>query len=332
MTNPLIHTFKQHLHEEITAIHPRLEAAVDFICDTHLDPKNYAMPLHSETRETFLALLQAQDFEAAEAKLEFEDTKTIEGIIRVMVRTHLNRQGVANIVQGAQYKTLAKRVLAPFTGAFDYAAMLNHEHFIECFEQAAVAYPQEYRESDIQDIQAAKKLTGIQQISTPAAKAAGVSDNWAKVLTGIYSGLLFLHKEYQFSPDKIWQAMDACVNDAEKSKRLTKKVQSDIHQYGTALAGSFLADLGHDAFLKPDVHVIASVSAIHHQANVSDQFALNYTHKLAQELGMPPRMLDKVFYIGCSGKLYLYDLKVKNAGQAKRKFLEQLGKLELSVV
>ena len=329
MNNPLINTLKLHICEEIKATHPQLEAAVDFICDSHLDSNHYAMPLHSETSETYLALLQAREFQAAEAKLKFEDTKTIEGIIRVMVRTHLNRQGVANIVQGARYKTMAKRVLAPFTGAFDYAAMLNHEYFIECFEQAAMAYPQEYRESDIQDIQVAKKLTGNQRFSMPAAKAAGVSDNWAKVLTGIYSGLLFLHNEYQFNPDKIWKAMDACVNDAEKSKRLTKKVQSGIHQYGTALAGSFLADLGHDAFLKPDVHVIASVSAIHNQANVCDQFALNYTHKLAQALGMPPRMLDKVFYIGCSGNLYLYDMKIRNAAQSKRKFLDKLDELSL---
>ncbi|MDN7135348.1 hypothetical protein [Pseudidiomarina terrestris] len=325
--NALIKVFKSHIHNGLVSCAPNLENASAFICDSHLDPDNYAMPVLNESASTVISLLEQGRFDEVEDKLTFEPTKTIRGVIRVMVRTHLNRQGVGHVSRGSADKTLAKRVLLPFENDFDYQKMLDHDYFAEQWEEALEAHPAEYDEIDRQSIAGLRKLRGGQRTNARVAKHLGIHDNWAKVFTGIYSGLQFLDNNYHFNAEALWSDMNACENDIEATKRLVKKVQTGIHQYGEALAGSFLADLGHAGFVKPDTHVISSVAAMCGRESVPSQSAVDYVYKLAETLSMEPRAVDKLFYLGCSGKLYLYNLGMKNPRQFKSDFLNDLGPL-----
>ncbi|WP_411358250.1 hypothetical protein [Pseudidiomarina salilacus] len=324
---PLASLFQRHIASGLAQTYPNLRDAAAFICESHLDPENYAMPLLDSSSAQIRELLAQGDYSSINDKLSFEPTQTMRGVIRVMVRTHLNRQAVGYVSRGAAHKTVAKRVLAPFEGDFDYAQMIDHDYFAECWQRAVAANPQEYDDVDRIAINGLKKLRGGQRVKAGVAKHFLGHDNWAKVLTGIYSALLYLHKHYDSNAEALWADMNACVNDAQAAQRLVRQVESGIHQYGPALAGSFLADLGHTGFVKPDTHVISGVAAMLGKDTVSQEDAVHFVYELAEKYSVAPRAIDKIFYIGCSGKLYLYDLTIKHPKRFKNEFLKQLRQL-----
>ncbi|RUO62215.1 hypothetical protein [Pseudidiomarina insulisalsae] len=322
--NQLSSLFQTHIADGIAQTYPDLSNAAEFITNSHLDPNNFAMPMTESSASEIRNLLARGSYSTVNDKLKFEPTQTIRGVIRVMVRTHLNRQGVGFVSRNSANKTLAKRVLLPFEGEFDYERMIDHNCYIESWQRAADTNPADYDEIDRRAIEGLKNLRGGQRTNAAVAKHFLGNDNWAKVLTGIYSGLLYLHEHYEFNPDTLWADMNECLGNAQAAKKLVRNVQSGIHQYGTALAGSFLADLGHPGFVKPDTHVISGVAAMLGKDNVSQEEAVHFVYELAEKYSVSPRAIDKIFYIGCSGKLYLYDLEINNSGHFKAKFLSQL--------
>jgi hypothetical protein len=47
-------------------------------------------------------------------------------------------------------------------------------------------------------------------------------------------------------------------------------------------------------------------------------------YQLSEELDVPPRLIDKIFYLGGSGQFYLYNIKMKHKNTFKQEFLERL--------
>jgi hypothetical protein len=323
----LLSIFNAHIKAGLSQTCPQLTHASDFIAQSHLASEHYAMPIFNHSGIDLIDLLARGEYPEVDSNLVFERTKTIRGVIRVLVRTHLNRQGIGHVSRGSSDKTLAKRVLLPFENDFDYLRQLTPACFAECWQQAVEIYPEQYDRIDRASIEGLKFLTHEQLQSSKLVKQIGIHDNWAKIFTGIYTGLHFLNNEYQLDADKLWLDMDKCANDSDAAQRLVNKFQKNVHQFGKALAGSFLADLGHDGFVKPDTHVISSIAALNNTESVSQKFAIEQVYELSKQLGLSPRLIDKIFYIGCSGKLYLFNIIINNPRGGKSVFLNRLREL-----
>jgi hypothetical protein len=76
--------------------------------------------------------------------------------------------------------------------------------------------------------------------------------------------------------------------------------------------------------LKPDTHVISSIAALNNIESVSQEFAIEQVYRLSKELGVSLRLIYKIFYIGSSGKLCLFNILVKIPKVFKSDFLVRL--------
>ena len=95
-----------------------------------------------------------------------------------------------------------------------------------------------------------------------------------------------------------------------------------IPEVGVALAPNFFSDLGYKEFCKPDVHVCAIINGLE-GTNYDEQQVFERMLCLAKESGVPPRQLDKVFYLAGSGNFYLAGKSIgdKWDGPQRRKAL-----------
>ncbi|MGM0905565.1 MAG: hypothetical protein ACQEVQ_03425 [Pseudomonadota bacterium] len=323
--NDLVATLITHTEQGLLKSNPNLADAAEFIVKSHLNPSHYAMPILQATPEWIGAQLRTGNYNALEQQLAFETTRTTLGIVRVMVRTHLNRQYVRHVVRGASDQTLTPRVMKAFEQEMDFAALTDPQAYAAHWQSIVDNNPSLYDGIDRAAIAMLPKLkSGHWQASNIVANKLGMDDAWAKVLTGIYTGLVYLNDAYQFNPKTLWADMDATVGSAKAAKKLAQSFQKYVHQYGEALSGSFLADLGHTEFVKPDTHVISAVAALKGEEKVSPQTAIEHVYQLSEELSVPPRLIDKVFYLGGSGQFYLYSIKMKHKKTFKQDFLESL--------
>lgn len=323
--NALVAALIEHTEQGLQKTNSTLSSAAEFIVKSHLNPCHYAMPILQASSEWIEDNLRAGDYDEIEQQLAFERTKTSHGIVRVMVRTHLNRQYVRHVVRGTGDQTLTPRVMIAFEQDIDFASLIDPQVYAAHWQSVVDKNPNLYDETDRAAVAMLPKLKGGHwQASNVVANKLGMDDAWAKVLTGIYTGLLYLNDAYNFNPEKLWADMDATVGNAKAAKNLAKVFQKHIHQYGDALSGSFLADLGHTEFVKPDTHVISAVAALKGQETVSPQTAIECVYQLSEELNVPPRLIDKVFYLGGSGQFYLYNIKMKHKNTFKKEFLERL--------
>ncbi len=323
--NDLVATLIKHTEQGLRKNTPNLIGAADFIVKSHLNPNHYAMPILQASPEWIQEQLSNENYHQLEQQLAFENTRTPLGMVRVMVRTHLNRQYVRHVVRGASDQTLTPRVMKAFEQEMDFAKLTDAHAYAEHWQKVVDKNPDLYDDIDRAAIAMLPKLKGGHwQASNVVANKLGMDDAWAKVLTGIYTGLVYLNDAYQFNPEKLWADMDATVGNAKAAKKLAKAFQKHVHQYGEALSGSFLADLGHTEFVKPDTHVISAVAALKGEETVSPQAAIEYVYQLSEELDVPPRLIDKIFYLGGSGQFYLYNIKMKHKNTFKQEFLERL--------
>ena len=104
--------------------------------------------------------------------------------------------------------------------------------------------------------------------------------------------------------------------------KLTKDYQQNICEYGYALSGSFLADLGSPFFVKDDTHVRSCMIALGHIGTIEER--VESVIRFANELNISPRILDKLMYIACSGNLYLLGIKLPHARKSKEEFISYL--------
>lgn len=327
--NKLVDTLTSHVHDHYKKYSPVISSSVDFLVDLHLNSNHYAMPVISKDLNWYIQKLEQHDYDAISDSLVFEQTKTMRGIIRVMVRTHLNRQGVGLIVRGSQNKTLTPRVLAAFDDEFEYESLFSSDGFIALWQNMLEKRPELYDEIDRKSLCALSGLGEEVLLSSRLLQGCGLHNNWAKVLTGVYSGIRYLKQEYDFMPVKLWQEIDDCAGNYNNAEKLVKKFRGNVHQYGIALAGSFLADLGSKDFVKSDTHVLDCAAIILNREKVSDHEAVNLVYAISDNLKIPPRMVDKVFFLGCSGYFYLTGFKANHTRELKQNFLRKIASLDL---
>ena len=117
--NALVAALIEHTEQGLQETNPALADAAEFIVKSHLNPSHYAMPILQASPEWIQEQLSNENYHQLEQQLAFENTRTPLGMVRVMVRTHLNRQYVRHVVRGASDQTLTPRVMKAFEQEMD---------------------------------------------------------------------------------------------------------------------------------------------------------------------------------------------------------------------
>lgn len=342
--NAIINCLTQHAVESIRIQVKDLDQrAASRLLTVHLEPAHFAMPIHSESVESRLMewCRSDEDMTAATAFLRLEDTHTMTGIARVLARTHINRQGVANVRQGARWPVQSPRVVDLFSLVADEESLrrwTDYHSLLESWLTLANRYKAPdvgedrcFRDQDIDCLEKLSTLTGGQARSLTANQAAELCGNigWARVVLGFYTGLLYLENRFEFSAEKVWEAIDSAQTAAQVDA-LSRDAQRHVREFGPRLAPSFFADLGSANFVKADTHVTDVVSAaLKLTGDAGDQQSIDFVRNLAKNVGWTPRAIDKLMYLACSGKFYLAGVelsKVQVQGR-KRQLLESLRNL-----
>jgi hypothetical protein len=123
----------------------------------------------------------------------------------------------------------------------------------------------------------------------------------------------------------VWARINEASQSPDSVQKLILEVKTYVREYGQALAGSFLADLGGEQFVKTDTHVKGAVSAFLDTEQVDDRRAFEVIRKAAEKHGITPRAIDKIMYLGGSGKWYLLGFQDGlQQRSTKSEFLERL--------
>jgi hypothetical protein len=252
--------------------------------------------------------------------ITFEDTKSIQGICRVMVRTHLNRTGIGRVsrktdkTRGNTDKTLSPRVLGPFETAFNPKTLVAWPSLVDAWLDFAHT-PEGQGLFDDCDLRSLEKLRDLPREALNdrgQCRDLNIHDNWRQLVRGVHSGLNYLARD-EFDATLVWERVNKASQSVEGIDALISEF-SQVEGYGRALAGSFLADLGGEQFVKTDTHVKAGVAAFLHldKAKVFDRHAFLVIQNTAKELGITPRAVDKIMYLGGSGNWYLLGQRQEN--------------------
>jgi hypothetical protein len=305
---------------------PDLRDVADLIVDLHLDPKNFAINQYVNTEGLRSALIRRSGANELREFITFEDTHSIQGICRVMARTHLNRIGVGFVSRGETDKTQAKRVLGLFPYNRNPHDLVGWQALISAWVEFAEksindnsSFSNESSRFNCEDLISLKNLSKLPPEKIYDAKNhPGIHNNWAKVVVGVHTGLEYLSRYYGLDANRLWKKIDEASMSIQGVKNLTEEAAREITEYGQALAGNFFADLGGERFVKVDVHVRDSITAFL-KKKVSDDVAFEIIQRTSEVHGITPRAVDKIMYLACSSNLYLIGYRPPPDVQQKQK-------------
>ena len=164
--------------------------------------------------------------------------------------------------------------------------------------------------------------------------------------------LLEFKNEFQFEKETMWlkysksiisaaQFMSCFDDDADfrdtfdsfDKNDMTREafalfLSQKIYNMGFALACNWLKELGYFKFAKPDIHMMDVCEAIGLITRRNDIECFEAILKTAKEAGVDAYMVDKVWWLICSGNFYRYDILLPNPRQRKERFLRFLGDMQ----
>jgi hypothetical protein len=312
-----------------------LKNSADLLVNLHLDEGTFPMSDMSDDdqKDLYKLIENGASTEEVKSKLTLENTGTPEGIFRVMVRTHLNKTGAGQVSMGvpAKRKTRSPRVLN-YTDTVNVSKATETDIIIGWLKFAL-----ENRDSNKPELYYDDRAINALEALLYKLKRDGtilskwVSANtlerelnadrgWCGIVLGIITGLNYLRSENwielrdkSFKNDLTYMQIDSMIKDC----------QDKICGYGYALSGSFFGDLGSPYFVKDDVHVRDGINALFENLSSSEK-RVEVLIKSAQNIGVKPRVLDKILYLGGSGNYYLIGQKLNNSRSIKMKFIEGL--------
>jgi hypothetical protein len=302
----------------------------------HLDKDNFPMPIRVDKAAMVKALRAGESLQSLRQLITFEDTQTSAGIVRVMVRTHLNRSGINFVSRGFKSKTMAERVMGLFPVGIDPKTLVTWDALTSSWLAFALNARRQGRRDEKsndlfsdKDIDALQRLSGIESSRYRSARdQPAIHNNWGRLVTGVYTGLKYLNDQYELDASKVWKTIDEASESARGVRNLINAASKSIDEYGPTLAGSFFADLGAARFVKDDVHVTDSIAAVMgaDSSQVKGDLAFKVMQQSADFHGVTPRAVDKVMYLACSSNLYLFDFRLDKSQAAleKSKFLQFL--------
>lgn len=337
------HNAKEHLIKLIeNSLPSEFKKHSEFILNLHLREDSLAMPIMTlnELKRIRAMVLNGAPIEEVQAAVRLEDPASRRGVFRVLVRTHLNRGGMNNVSEGnpdldktasprilnfadtinlnENTETTSKEIITSWLEfAHQYRSAVHKDQGLYYDDRAIAALERIHDQLDINEIVQDPEITAPQ-----LSKNLNINIGWCRIVLGLLTGLEYLHSRKWNVYEKV-SKNDLSYDDVHK---FIKDGQSNIKEYGYALAGSFFADLGASCFVKDDIHVRACVTSIDETLN-SPRARVEAVIKSAQNLSIAPRILDKLMYIACSGNLYLLGVKLPNSKSIKDKFVNALPRL-----
>lgn len=326
----LVKGMERELDEHKQGLGKHAERILDF----HLRADTQAMPCmnHQEYENVLNAFELNEKLDEIRDRLKLEDASTEKGMFRVLVRTHLNRSGMNNISQGfPENKTLSPRILG-FTDSIPLNENVSARKLIKawieyannfsehqcndpglCYNENALRSLRRLgviAESRFRDLDSGALTPHMLNKAYNGGADGNVSGfkNWCRIYLGILSGLSYLQKLRW----DIYRRATATHLTSEDVLDMIKEIKTNVIEYGVALAGSYLADMGGTEFVKDDVHVRRFATAFDASLNTPlerVQFVMNQ----ARENGTFPRALDKLMYIAGSGNFPLLGLRLCSA-------------------
>lgn len=341
MSPAVLDLLRQHAVETARMLDRTLdERAAQRLLDVHLDPRHFAMPVHGLADEqALLAWCRGSAaLDEAHRCLHFEPTRSLTGVVRVLARTHINRQGVGEVTRAARWKVQSPRVVGLFSaddGDAQVRRWRDHRLLVDDWLALAVRWrdagtpaEQRFEAADIDALEALRRLSPDQAARVTVAQVPGLARRgWGRVVLGLHTGVLYLERRFAFDPVRLWAAVDAATS-AGAVAALADEARAAVTEFGPALSASFFADLGSAQFVKGDVHVTDVVGAAT-GAQPGAEAAVAAVRTLAAAGGLLPRQVDKLMYLACSGKFYLAGLKPPKqlADQRKRALMAALRSL-----
>jgi len=336
----VVEILRQYALKSIMLSLPSIDKrAAKRLLSIHLEPRHFPMPIMDITSaERLIDLCRSEEnLSVADNFLVFENTRSITGIARVLARTHINRQGVGAVTRSAQWPVQSPRVVQLFEFApseEDLRSWLDFDSMVRAWLQLGLRYRDDtagadrhFDQGDIDSLKALAKLTSRQAMTLTAKEVPGVTKlAWAKVVLGLYTGLVYLDRRYRFDASNIWHTLDM-ARTAIEVDALWRDAQKCITEFGPRLAPSFFADLGCPQFVKADTHVSdVTRAALNLNGEIAAQECIDFVRHLAAGAGCPPRGIDKLIYFACSGKFYLAGIKLRksSADMHKRLLLNEL--------
>jgi hypothetical protein len=326
-----------------------LKNFAEVILDLHLSEEAFIM--HFSTTEDDLKIQEmiVRGYSKSDIlkSIKFEDTKTKKGMFRVLVRTHLNRSGINHITMGMasnSKKTLSPRILN-FTDSIDIekdsenVILKKWLEFAKDNQKPETPKDLRYDNKAIVSLIALDRyfnnpenptlpIYGNQNVKRKSAFALSrelnIDIGWCRIVVGVLSGLNYLR--FNNWEELYYQSFKKDISYFQIDN-LIKDCQSNVCEYGYALAGSFFGDLGSPHFVKDDTHVRDGINSFFTGLN-SPEDRVKAVIQSAHSIGVKPRALDKILYIAGSGNLYLLGINLKNPRIIKTKFLERLGQLK----
>lgn len=107
---------------------------------------------------------------------------------------------------------------------------------------------------------------------------------------------------------------------SKKQIELITMLQDKIYGMGFALACNFLKDLGYKDYSKPDVH-IKDIFLAFNLCDNNDYSVFKSVQEMATIVGDSAFNIDRLFWLICSGKLYLDEV---NIGRHKEDFIARV--------
>lgn len=295
---------------------------VELIVDLHLDPQNYTIDRITDYGEIRDAILREELMEQVSELLHPENVSTMLGVFRVHCRNMVNRNGISDINQGGANRSKAPKILA-FLDSLDESSWHSFHriedlarHYIEVMKSNRSGT---FSSDDMRSMTLALELGGrLQSMQTRDAIDVGIMQGWFKVLRCISGGISYF-RQFDMSIEKFMAHVSKGLESYDGILDLLRGYQR-VPEIGPALAANFFADLGFREFCKPDTHVCDVINGMHGR-KYSDLDVFHHMQKLARESGVPPRMLDKVFYLAGSGRFYLIDRTLQGKSMERKEDL-----------
>ncbi|MFA4910387.1 MAG: hypothetical protein WC649_05020 [Desulfobacteria bacterium] len=319
-----------------------IKSKSEIILSLHLREDTLAMPNMSpdQLKDIREKIVKGDKLDDVCKELYLENTKSKRGMFRVLARTHLNRSGINHVSMGHFDKTSCPRIL-------NFIDTIDLEQDAEKIQRELIAnwlkFAENHRGTEFSNegldyndkaYHALKTLNDASgreincnlmetNVTAPKlSKELEIDLGWCRIVSGIMTGLNYLN----FREWDLYDQVSKTDLSYENIHKLIKECQKNVSEYGYALAGSFLADLGGPSFVKDDTHVKACMYAISDNLDTPEK-RVKAVIESAHSVGVQPRILDKIMYIAGSGNLYLIGVKLKDSQSIKKRFIEELTKM-----
>lgn len=163
--------------------------------------------------------------------------------------------------------------------------------------------------------------TALQPSITPTLKP---NSPWTMFPKSIVSGARYLSS---FNSLDDFRATVERFNGSDHQRlELLDNISAQVFYMRRALAADFLKEIGYPRFPKPDIHLkdICRILMLTERPD-NDEDVFNAIWRIADNTGVEPYAIDKIFWLIGSGKFYFHDVRIGNNKQEFYEYAKSCG-------